>query len=164
MRGVCLVWRSGAHSLLSGRGIIGPLPYHDSPRRTPLPNQTIHTDRAPAAIGPYSQAVIANGFLFTAGQIALDPASAQIVPGDVVAQTEQVFKNLDAILQAAGASWSDVAKATVFLMDMHDFPHVNEVYARAMGDARPARSTVQVSGLPRGVLVEIDLIVALPAR
>ena len=129
-----------------------------------MPNQTVQTDRAPAAIGPYSQAVIANGFLFTAGQIALDPASAQIVAGDVVAQTEQVFKNLDAILQAAGAAWTDVAKATVFLMDMHDFPRVNEVYARAMGDARPARSTVQVSGLPRGVLVEIDLIVALPAR
>lgn len=123
---------------------------------------TVHTDQAPAAIGPYSQAVIANGFLFTAGQIALDPASAQIVEGDVVAQTEQVFRNLAAILAEAGASWGDVAKATVFLMDMADFPRVNEVYARAMGDARPARSTVQVSGLPRGVRVEIDLVVALP--
>lgn len=125
--------------------------------------ETVHTDQAPAAIGPYSQAVAANGFLFTAGQIALDPATGQVVLGDVSAQTEQVFRNLAAILSRAGASWADVVKATVFLMDMKDFPHVNEVYARVMGDARPARSTVQVSGLPRGVLVEIDLIVALPA-
>ena len=124
--------------------------------------ETVHTDQAPAAIGPYSQAVSANGFLFTAGQIALDPATGQVVLGDVSAQSEQVFRNLAAILSRAGASWSDVVKATVFLMDMKDFPHVNEVYARVMGDARPARSTVQVSGLPRGVLVEIDLIVALP--
>ena len=125
--------------------------------------ETVHTDQAPAAIGPYSQAVAANGFLFTAGQIALDPATGQVVIGDVAAQTEQVFRNLAAILSRAGASWVDVVKATVFLMDMKDFPHVNEVYARVMGDARPARSTVQVSGLPRGVQVEIDLIVALPA-
>jgi 2-iminobutanoate/2-iminopropanoate deaminase len=125
---------------------------------------TVHTDKAPEAIGPYSQAIIANGFLFTAGQIALDPATAQIVEGDVVAQTEQVFRNLEAILREAGAGWGQVAKATVFLMDMADFPRVNEVYARVMGSARPARSTVQVSGLPRGVRVEIDLVVALGAR
>ena len=129
-----------------------------------MPTQIVHTDQAPAAIGPYSQAVIANGFLFTAGQIALDPATAQVVAGDVVAQTEQVFRNLSAVLEAAGATWADVAKSTVFLMDMADFPKVNEVYGRVMGDARPARSTVQVSGLPRGVLVEIDLVVALPSR
>ena len=129
-----------------------------------MPLKTVHTDKAPAAIGPYSQAVVANGFLFTAGQIALDPASGQIVAGDVVAQTEQVFRNLSAVLEAAGASWADVAKSTVFLMDMADFPKVNEVYGRVMGDARPARSTVQVSGLPRGVMVEIDLVVALPGR
>jgi len=127
-----------------------------------LPLQTVHTEHAPAAIGPYSQGVIANGFLFTAGQIALDPATTQVIVGDVVAQTEQVFKNLSAILDAAGATWTDVVKATVFLMDMKDFPHVNEVYARVMGDSRPARSTVAVSGLPRGVLVEIDLVVAIP--
>jgi 2-iminobutanoate/2-iminopropanoate deaminase len=125
--------------------------------------KTVHTDNAPAAIGPYSQAMIANGFLFTAGQIALDPATTQVVAGDVVAQAEQVFRNLGAILDTAGATWTDVAKATVFLMDMADFPRVNEVYARVMGDARPARTTVAVSGLPRGVLVEIDLVVALPA-
>ena len=126
-----------------------------------MPVQTVHTDKAPAAIGPYAQAVVANGLLFTAGQIALDPATGNIVEGDVVAQTEQVFRNLKAILDQAGAGWADVAKATVFLMDMGDFPRVNEVYARVMGDARPARSTVQVSGLPRGVRVEIDLVATL---
>lgn len=124
--------------------------------------RTVQTDKAPAAIGPYSQAVVANGFLFTAGQIALDPVSGQVIPGDVVVQTEQVFRNLGGILAAAGAAWTDVVKTTVFLTDMRDFPHMNEVYARVMGDARPARSTVQVSGLPRGVLVEIDLVALLP--
>ena len=127
-----------------------------------MPLRTTHSDKAPAAIGPYSQAVIANGFLFTAGQVALDPASMQVVDGDIVAQTTQVLGNLDAVLASAGASWSDVVKTTVFLTDMRDFARMNEVYARAMGDARPARSTVQVSGLPRGVLVEIELIAALP--
>lgn len=121
----------------------------------------VQTDRAPAAIGPYSQAIIANGFLFTAGQIALDPTSGQIVSGDVVAQAERVLANLKAILDEAGASWSDVVKTTVYLHDMNDFPRVNEVYARALGSARPARSTVQVSALPRGVLVEIDAVAAL---
>lgn len=128
-----------------------------------MPLRTVHTDQAPAAIGPYSQGVVANGFLYTAGQVALDPGSGQVVAGDVVAQTEQVFRNLGAVLGTVGASWSDVVKATVFLMDMRDFPRVNEVYARVMGDARPARSTVQVSGLPRGVLVEIDLVALVPA-
>jgi len=128
-----------------------------------VPIQTVHTDKAPAAIGPYSQATIANGLLFTAGQIALDPATTQVIEGDVVVQTEQVFKNLGAVLASAGATWADVVKTTVFLMDMRDFPRMNEVYARVVGDARPARSTVQVSGLPRGVLVEIDLIAAIPA-
>ena len=128
-----------------------------------MPIKTIQTEKAPAAIGPYSQATVANGFLFTAGQIALDPASTQVVEGDVVAQTEQVFRNLGAVLASAGASWPDVVKTTVFLMDMRDFPRMNEVYARVMGDARPARSTVQVSGLPRGVLVEIDLVAVIPA-
>jgi 2-iminobutanoate/2-iminopropanoate deaminase len=128
-----------------------------------VPIKTIQTDKAPAAIGPYSQATVANGFLFTAGQIALDPATTQVIEGDVVAQTEQVFSNLGAVLASAGASWTDVVKTTVFLMDMRDFPRMNEVYARVMGDARPARSTVQVSGLPRGVLVEIDLVAVVPA-
>ena len=122
----------------------------------------VHTDQAPAAIGPYSQGVVANGLLFTAGQIAIDPATGQVVADDVVAQTERVMKNLGAILATAGASWGDVVKTTVYLHDMNDFPRVNEVYGKALGDARPARSTVQVSALPRGVLVEIDAVVALP--
>ena len=126
-----------------------------------MPLKTIKTDKAPAAIGPYSQGVIANGFLFTAGQIALDPSTGQIIEGDVQAQTERVLKNLTEVLGAAGASWKDVVKTTVFLHDMNDFPAVNETYARLIGDARPARSTVQVSGLPRGVLVEIDAIAAV---
>jgi 2-iminobutanoate/2-iminopropanoate deaminase len=121
----------------------------------------VHTDSAPAAIGPYSQGVIANGLLFTAGQIALDPATGQVVQGDVVAQTERVMANLTAVITAAGATWNDVVKTTVFLHDMNDFPRVNEAYARALGDARPARSTVQVAGLPRNVLVEIEAIVAV---
>ncbi|MEO8563364.1 MAG: RidA family protein [bacterium] len=128
-----------------------------------MPIETLHTDKAPAAIGPYSQATVANGFLFTAGQIALDPTTTQVIEGDIVAQTEQVFKNLGAILASAGATWTDVVKTTVFLMDMHDFPRMNEVYARVLDDARPARSTVQVSGLPRGVLVEIDLVAVVPS-
>jgi len=126
-----------------------------------VPIRTTHTDKAPAAIGPYSQAVVANGMLFTAGQIPLDPTSMQVLEGDIVVQTEQVLRNLAAVLASAGASWSDVVKTTVFLTDMRDFPRMNEVYARVMGDARPARSTVQVSALPRGVLVEIDLIAAI---
>ena len=121
----------------------------------------VDTDNAPAAIGPYSQGIVAGNFLFTAGQIALDPATGQIVTGDVTAQTERVMRNLTAVLESAGASWADVVKTTVYLMDMADFPRVNEVYGRMIGDARPARSTVQVSGLPRGVLVEIDAVAAV---
>ena len=117
-----------------------------------------HTDKAPAVIGPYSQGIIAGGFLFTAGQIALDPATGQIVAGDVTVQTERVMKNLSAVLESAGTSWSEVVKTTVYLQDMADFPRVNEIYGRMIGDARPARSTVQVSALPRGVLVEIDAV------
>ena len=123
--------------------------------------EIVHTAKAPAAIGPYSQGVVANGFLFTAGQIAIDPATGHIVAGDVAAQTERMMANLSAVLAEAGAGWNDVVKTTVFLHDMGDFPVVNEVYGRALGDARPARSTVQVAALPRGVLVEIDAIVAL---
>ena len=121
----------------------------------------VHTDKAPAAIGPYSQGVITGNLLFTAGQIALDPATGQIVQGDVTVQTERVIRNLTAVLESAGANWSDVVKTTVYLQDMADFPRVNEVYGRMIGEARPARSTVQVSGLPRGVLVEIDAVAAL---
>jgi 2-iminobutanoate/2-iminopropanoate deaminase len=124
--------------------------------------KTVHTDQAPAAIGPYSQGIVANGLLFTAGQIPIDPATGQIVQGDVVAQTERVMANLTAVLGTVGATWTDVVRTTVYLHDMGDFPRVNEVYGKALGDARPARSTVQVSALPRGVLIEIDAIVAVP--
>ena len=127
-----------------------------------MPVNAVHTDQAPAAIGPYSQGIIANGLLFTAGQIAIDPATGQVVAGNVAVQTERVMKNLGAILDAVGVNWSDVVKTTVYLHDMSDFPVVNEVYGRAIGDARPARSTVQVSALPRNVLVEIDAVVAVP--
>lgn len=126
-----------------------------------MSNRIIQTQSAPAAIGPYSQGVVANGLLFTAGQIALDPATGEIVKGDVTAQTSRVLANLQAILDAAGASWGDVVKTTVYLHDMSDFPRMNEVYGRVLGEARPARSTVAVAGLPRGVLVEIDAVVVV---
>lgn len=124
----------------------------------------IHSDDAPKAIGPYSQAIVANGFLYTAGQIALDPVSMEVVAGDVAAQSEQVLKNLSAVLAQAGAGWSDVVKTTVFLRDMGDFAAMNAVYSRVLGESRPARSTVAVAGLPRDVRVEIELVAALPSR
>jgi 2-iminobutanoate/2-iminopropanoate deaminase len=114
---------------------------------------------APQAIGPYSQGVVANGLLFTAGQIAIDPQTGRMVDGGFAAQTERVLKNLSAVLDAAGATWDDVLKTTVYLHDMADFPTFNEMYGRHIGDARPARSTVQAAGLPRGALVEIDAVV-----
>lgn len=123
----------------------------------------ISTEKAPSAIGPYSQAVIANGFLFTAGQIALDPVAGKIVAGGIVEQTERVMENLHAVLRAGGASWKDVVKTTVYLHDLSHFPTVNEIYGKWLGDARPARSTVQVPGLPRGALVEIDAIAVVAA-
>ena len=123
--------------------------------------QTIHTDAAPKAIGPYAQAVVANGFVFTAGQIPLHPETMDIVPGDVAAQTEQVLANLTAVLVQAGTNWSRVVKTTVFIRDMADFAAVNAVYARVLGDARPARSTVAVAGLPRDVRVEIEAVASL---
>lgn len=125
--------------------------------------QHVKTEHAPAAIGPYSQGIIANGFLYSAGQIALDPASGQMAESDIVAQTDQVMQNLQSILESAGAKWSDVVKTTVYLHDLADFPTVNEIYGRWIGDARPARSTVQVAALPRGALIEIDLIALLPS-
>lgn len=123
---------------------------------------TIHTDHAPKAIGPYAQAVRANGFVFTAGQIPLDPVTMDVVAGDVAAQTEQVLANLGAVLQEAGTDWMHVVKTTVFIRDMADFAAVNAVYARVLGDARPARSTVAVAGLPRDVRVEIEAVAAIP--
>jgi 2-iminobutanoate/2-iminopropanoate deaminase len=120
----------------------------------------VATDQAPKAIGPYSQAVIHGGLIFTAGQIALDPASGELVGKSVADQTEQVFANLRAVLAAAGSDLGRVIKTTVFLADMADFGAMNEVYARAFGDHRPARSTVAAAGLPKGARVEIDLVAA----
>ncbi len=120
--------------------------------------QIIATPDAPAAIGPYSQAILVNGMLYTAGQIALDPASMEIVPGGVTEQTEQVFKNLGAVLAAAGMTFAHVVKTTVFLRDMAEFAAMNTVYAAHFGDHRPARSTVAAAGLPRDVRVEIELV------
>jgi 2-iminobutanoate/2-iminopropanoate deaminase len=121
-------------------------------------SQIIATDHAPRAIGPYSQAVLANGFVFLSGQIPLDPATNQLVEGDVVVQTERVLENLKAVLQACGSSLGSVVKTTVFLKDMADFPRMNEVYGRYFPADAPARSTVQVARLPRDVSVEIEVI------
>ena len=117
-----------------------------------------HTDQAPQAIGPYSQAVEIEGWLYTSGQVALDPATGELVPGGFEAQARQVFKNLGAVLATAGCTFQDVVKATVFVADLADFPTLNGIYAEAMGSHRPARSTVQVAALPKGALVEIDLV------
>ena len=121
-----------------------------------------HTDLAPAAIGPYSQAISAGGFLFCAGQTPLDPTTMALVEGDVGVQTAQVLKNLHAVLQSAGCTWKDVVKTTIFLRTMGDFAKVNEVYAATLGECRPARSTVAVAGLPKDAQVEIEMIAKLP--
>ena len=120
--------------------------------------ETVVTDRGPKAIGPYSQAVRANGFLFVSGQIPLDPKTQQLVEGEISVQTERVLENLKGILESAGTSLQRVVKATVFLADMNEFSAMNEVYARYFTANPPARSTVEVSKLPRNVRVEIDVI------
>jgi 2-iminobutanoate/2-iminopropanoate deaminase len=125
-----------------------------------MPKKHVLTAQAPKPIGPYSQAVIAGGLLFVSGQIPLDPATGELVEGDIEAQTEQVLKNVMAILKEAKAGPEHVVKATVFLRDMQEFPRMNEVYARYFGKEPPARSTVQAAALPRGVAVEIDVIAA----
>jgi 2-iminobutanoate/2-iminopropanoate deaminase len=118
----------------------------------------VQTDQAPAAIGPYSQGMVANGFVYTAGQIPLDPATGTLVEGDIATQTERVMQNVQAVLQAAGADLSTVVKTTVFLRDMGDFAAMNEVYGRWFAGHAPARSTVQAARLPRDVAVEIEAI------
>jgi 2-iminobutanoate/2-iminopropanoate deaminase len=123
-----------------------------------MPLDFVATSGAPKAIGPYSQAVRANGFLFTAGQVALDPRTGELVAGGIAEQTTRAMENLKAILAAAGTDFSRVVKTTVFLIDMADFTAMNEVYARAFGEHRPARSTVAVAALPRGARVEIEVI------
>lgn len=122
----------------------------------------VATPDAPRAIGPYSQATRANGFLFTAGQVGFDPVTGELVDGGIAEQTARVIENLRAILAAAGLDLASVVKTTVFLVDMGAFAAMNEVYARAFGDHRPARSTVAVAALPRGAQVEIDAVAALP--
>jgi len=126
-----------------------------------MTREALATDRAPQAIGPYSQAIRAGGFLFVSGQIPLDPATGTLVAGDVTVQTQRVVDNLAAILAAAGASFADVVKTTVYLLDMNDFTAMNAVYGAAMPTPPPARSTVQVSRLPRDVRVEIDVVAYL---
>jgi 2-iminobutanoate/2-iminopropanoate deaminase len=121
--------------------------------------KTISVDNAPKAIGPYAQGIVAEGFLFTAGQVGLDPATMKLVEGDVAAQTRRVFDNLEAVLAGAGATLSDVVRAGVFLVDMGDFAKMNEVFAARFGAHRPARSTVAVAALPAGARVEIELVV-----
>ncbi len=121
------------------------------------------TDRAPKAIGPYSQAISAGGFLFTSGQIALIPATGEMVAGGFEAEARQVFANLAAVLASAGCGFSDVVKATVYLADMSDFPVLNGIYAEAFGEYKPARSTVQAAALPKSARVEIDLVARLSA-
>lgn len=125
-----------------------------------MTQHTIATPDAPKAIGPYAQAVVVNGMLYSAGQIALDPATMEIVPGGISEQSERVLLNLRAVLAAAGMTFANVVKTTVFLRDMAEFAAMNEVYAKHFGDHRPARSTVAVAGLPRDVRVEIEVVAA----
>lgn len=120
------------------------------------------TASAPQAIGPYSQSVSAGGFLFTSGQIALDPATGTMVTADFESETRRVFANLGAVLASAGCGFTDVVKATVFLADMADFAQLNGIYTEAFGDHKPARSTVQAAALPKGARVEIDLVARIP--
>ena len=127
-----------------------------------MPAGMISTPGAPRAIGPYSQGVKANGFLFTAGQVGFDPESGELVDGGIAEQTLRVLQNIRAILHAGGTDVSAVVKTTVFLVDMADFALMNEVYAEFFGDHRPARSTVAVASLPRGARVEIEVVAAIP--
>ncbi|MGB5162809.1 MAG: RidA family protein [Thermoanaerobaculia bacterium] len=124
--------------------------------------QLHHTDQAPAAIGPYAQAVSQGDWLFTSGQIALDPSTGQIVEGGFEAQAKQVLANLTEVLSSAGCSFSNVVKATIYIVDMGNFPTLNDLYGDVLGGHRPARSTVQVAALPMGGLVEIDLVARIP--
>ncbi len=122
----------------------------------------VHTDDAPAAIGPYSQAIRIDGWLFTSGQVGIDPATAELVDDAFEPQARQVMANLGRVLAKAGCSFGDVVKATVYVTDMADFPTLNAIYGEAMGDHRPSRSTVEVAGLPKGAKVEVDLVARIP--
>jgi 2-iminobutanoate/2-iminopropanoate deaminase len=122
----------------------------------------VSTDRAPAAIGPYSQAVVIDGWVYTSGQLGMDPGSGALVGDTAVAQAEQAFRNLGAILTAAGVSFADVVKVTVFMTDLNEFKAVNELYAKVLNAPFPARSCVQVAALPRGARIEIECVARLP--
>jgi 2-iminobutanoate/2-iminopropanoate deaminase len=122
----------------------------------------VQTGEAPNAVGPYSQAIVANGMVFCAGQVAIDPATNQLIEGDVQAQTHRVLQNLDAVLRAAGSSLQHAVKTTVFLANISDFAAMNEVYGTYFGDTPPARSTIQAGALPRNMLVEIECIAVIP--
>jgi 2-iminobutanoate/2-iminopropanoate deaminase len=125
-----------------------------------LPKKHVATKHAPTPIGPYSQGVIAGGLLFVSGQIAIDPATDKLIEGDITAQTEQVLKNILAVLKEAKMGPENVVKASVYLADLKDFPQMNEIYGRYLGKEPPARSTIQAAGLPKGARVEIDVIAA----
>ena len=126
-----------------------------------MPREVIQTDKAPRAIGPYSQAIKVDGLLFTSGQIALDPATGKLIDGDISAQTRRVLENLKAVLEAGGSSLNHVVKAPAYLTDLSAFSKMNEVYAEYLGHVKPARSTVGVASLPLGASVEIDLVAVL---
>lgn len=128
-----------------------------------MKKNVIHTEKAPAAVGPYSQAVSLGKLIFTAGQIPIDPALGKLIEGDIPAQTEQVMKNLQAILEAAGTGLHNIVKTTVFLQDMADFAAMNAVYAKFFDNEPPARSTVAVAALPLGAQLEIEAIATIPA-
>lgn len=126
-----------------------------------MSRRIVHTDEAPEAIGPYSQAVIYHDMVYTAGQIGLDPATGKLVGDDVESQCERALDNLQAVLKAAGSSFKDVIKATVYLADMGDFPLVNKIYGMRFGEQPPARAAIQAAALPLGARVEIDMIAAV---
>lgn len=127
-----------------------------------MSREVVSTEMAPKAIGPYEQGIKFNGFLFTSGQIALDPATGKLIEGDVSAQTRRVLENLKAVLEAGGSSLDRVVKATVYLTDLSSFAQMNEVYTEYLGQVKPARSTVGVATLPRGASIEIDLVAITP--
>lgn len=128
-----------------------------------MPKTPVQTDKAPAAIGPYSQAIQAGGFVFCSGQVGIDPETGEIVGGGVEAEARQVMKNLGAVLAAAGVGYADVVRTTIYLVDMGDFALVNRIYGEHVGPVPPARATVAVSALPKGAVVEIDAVALLPS-
>lgn len=123
-----------------------------------MPIEAVHSDNAPLPIGPYAQGIKANGFLFAAGQIALDPQTGELVPGGLEQQAHRVMKNITAVLRGAGSSWDQAVKTTIYLTDMANFTIVNGIYEEYLGIAKPARTTVAVTGLPKGALIEVDVV------